>query len=121
MLDAACGGDAELRREVETLLSADEEAGSFGASIDGRVASAIGPSGRLTAGDQLGPYAVESRLGRGGMGDVFLARDTRLERLVAIKVLPGALGAQVAREAKAVAALNHPHICTLHDIGNDTS
>ena len=74
-------------------------------------------------GHRLGPYQIEARLGAGGMGEVYRARDTRLDRTVAIKVLPPSLAGdrpardRLEREARAVAALNHPNICTLHDIG----
>ena len=77
----------------------------------------------LNAGTTLGPYEIEAPLGAGGMGEVYKARDTRLDRIVAIKVLPEhvandpALKQRFEREARTVAALNHPHICTLHDIG----
>jgi len=77
----------------------------------------------LSAGSRLGPYEIEAAIGAGGMGEVYKARDTRLERAVAIKVLPDDLSADAnrrarfEREAKAIAALNHPHICTLYDIG----
>jgi len=77
----------------------------------------------LTAGTRLGPYEVQSALGAGGMGEVYKARDTRLDRTVAIKVLPGNFAADAAlrerfeREAKIVGALSHPHICALHDVG----
>ncbi|MEP6872207.1 MAG: protein kinase [Anaerolineaceae bacterium] len=79
---------------------------------------------RLSAGDRLGPYQVLSPIGAGGMGEVYKARDTRLDRTVAVKVLPEHIAtredlrARFEREARAVASLNHPHICTLHDIGN---
>jgi eukaryotic-like serine/threonine-protein kinase len=78
----------------------------------------------LTAGTKLGPYEVVSPLGAGGMGEVYRARDTRLERDVAVKVLPTNLSSdpclrqRLEREAKAVSKLAHPHICTLHDIGH---
>jgi eukaryotic-like serine/threonine-protein kinase len=78
----------------------------------------------LTAGTKLGPYEIESPLGAGGMGEVYRARDPRLEREVAIKVLPAALSSdpslkqRLEREAKAVSKLSHPHICTLFDIGH---
>ena len=78
----------------------------------------------LTSGTRLGPYEIESPLGAGGMGEVYRARDTRLGRDVAIKVLPQHLAsnpdlkARFGREAKAISALNHPHICTLHDVGH---
>jgi eukaryotic-like serine/threonine-protein kinase len=77
----------------------------------------------LTPGTKLGPYEIVAPLGAGGMGEVYRARDTRLERDVAIKVLPASLTAdanlkqRLEREAKAVSKLSHPHICTLHDIG----
>src|ERR1700752_378889 len=79
----------------------------------------------LSAGDKVGPYEIHSAIGAGGMGEVYKARDTRLERTVAIKVLPEHIAkredlrARFEREARAVASLNHPHICVLHDIGRD--
>jgi eukaryotic-like serine/threonine-protein kinase len=75
----------------------------------------------LSAGTRLGPYEIQAPLGAGGMGEVYRARDTRLNRTVAIKVLPSAdpeLKTRFEREAKAIAALAHPHICTLHDVGH---
>ncbi len=78
----------------------------------------------LTLGTTLGPYQIDAPLGAGGMGEVYKATDTRLDRTVAIKVLPEHVAAdpdlkqRFEREARTVAALNHPHICTLHDIGN---
>src|SRR5437773_5288820 len=79
----------------------------------------------LAAGSRLGPYEILAPLGAGGMGEVYRARDTRLGRDVAIKVLPQHLTsnadvrARFEREARAVSSLNHPHICTLHDIGRE--
>jgi len=78
----------------------------------------------LTPGDKLGPYAIVAPIGAGGMGEVYRARDTRLDRTVAIKVLPEHIAkredlrARFEREARAVASLNHPNICVLHDIGS---
>src|SRR6516165_3994184 len=75
----------------------------------------------LRAGTKLGPYDILSPLGAGGFGEVYKARDTRLDRTVAIKILPSAdpeLKARFEREAKAIAALTHPHICTLYDVGH---
>ena len=75
------------------------------------------------SGTRLGPYEIVAPLGAGGMGEVYRARDTRLDRIVAVKVLTGALAAdsesrrRFEEEARAIAALNDPHICTIHDIG----
>lgn len=77
----------------------------------------------LVPGTHLGPYQIQSQLGAGGMGEVYRARDTRLERTVAIKILPAHLSSDPAgrqrfeREAKTISSLNHPHICVLHDVG----
>src|SRR6202521_1136494 len=78
----------------------------------------------ISPGRRLGPYEILSTIGVGGMGEVYKARDTRLDRTVAIKVLPETLAAdpqfreRFDREARAVAVLNDPHICILHDIGS---
>src|SRR5665213_276627 len=71
----------------------------------------------LSAGDKLGPYEVLSPIGAGGMGEVWKARDTRLDRTVAIKTSKVECNERFEREARAVAALNHPHICQLYDVG----
>src|SRR5216683_7496850 len=71
----------------------------------------------LTAGERLGPYEVLALIGAGGMGEVWKARDTRLDRIVAIKVSQEKFSERFEREARAVAALNHPHICQLYDVG----
>jgi len=79
----------------------------------------------LSPGTRLGPYEIQAAIGAGGMGEVYKAKDTRLDRSVAIKVLPAHLStdperrARFAREAKTIAGLNHPHICALHDIGRE--
>jgi serine/threonine protein kinase len=79
----------------------------------------------LDAGSTLGPYVIEAPLGAGGMGDVYRARDTRLNRTVAIKVLSARLTdspqfrKRFEREARAIAALEHPHICPLYDVGDE--
>jgi serine/threonine protein kinase len=72
---------------------------------------------QLSAGEKLGPYEILAPIGAGGMGDVYKVRDTRLDRTVAIKVSKEAFSERFEREARAVAALNHPYICTLHDVG----
>src|SRR5579872_1090199 len=73
----------------------------------------------LSAGTRLGPYEILAVIGAGGMGEVYKARDTRLDRVVAIKVSKERFSDRFEREARAVAALNHPNICTVHDIGPD--
>jgi len=116
---SACAGDDALRRQVEELLASHEQAKSFletPADLDEMVPLNL-------EGRQLGPYRLESRIGAGGMGEVYKGRDTRLNRTVAIKVRPVRVvndpGARerFEREARVVATLNHPHICTLHDAG----
>ena len=78
----------------------------------------------LVPGTKLGPYEIRAALGAGGMGEVYRARDTRLGRDVAIKVLPSHLScnpdlkARFEREARSISSLNHPHICTLYDVGH---
>src|SRR5580658_3324908 len=72
-----------------------------------------------TPGFPLGPYVLLSPIGAGGMGEVWKARDTRLNRMVAVKRLKGRHSARFEQEARAIAALNHPHICQIHDIGQD--
>jgi Tol biopolymer transport system component len=78
----------------------------------------------LTSGTKLGPYEIQSPLGAGGMGEVYRARDTRLDRTVAVKILPAHLSSNLEakqrfeREARAISSLNHPNICTLHDVGH---
>jgi serine/threonine-protein kinase len=113
----ACAGDRELRRAVEELLAGQVDTGGFLND------PAWSPPERLPAGARLGPYEIESFIGAGGMGVVYKARDTRLDRTVAIKVLAPAGASTVERlarferEARTIAGLNHPHICTLHDVG----
>src|SRR5580704_790655 len=76
----------------------------------------------LQPGEKLGPYEILAPIGKGGMGEVYRARDTRLHRDIAIKVLPQAFASEAARErfqreARAASALNHPHICAVYDVG----
>src|SRR5262245_33631503 len=80
---------------------------------------------RLASGARLGPYEIVAAMGAGGMGEVYRARDTRLDRIVAVKVLSAERAqdqdarARFDREARAIAALNHPNICALYDVGHD--
>ena len=123
-LYSACGGDADLRSEVESLISSHEEAGSqFLAAAAPEVLQLPRARG-LASGTRLGPYEILSQLGAGGMGEVYRALDTRLGREVAIKVLPDRfsqnsdLRQRLQNEARAISKLSHPNVCTLHDIGH---
>ncbi|MCA1613157.1 MAG: serine/threonine-protein kinase [Acidobacteria bacterium] len=127
-LDEACAGDAELRREVESLLDAHDRAAAFieapAMELAARgLAAAAPPAGATTVGRALGPYRVLSLVGAGGMGEVYLARDTRLGRQVALKILPPAFTRDPARvsrferEARAASALSHPNIVTIYEVG----
>src|SRR5712691_7538522 len=117
-LSRTCGGDAALRQQVEALLASHERAKSFLETPAVPPLSDAPETTRLE-GRHLGSYQLASRIGAGGMGDVYRARDTRLGRDVAIKVLPAHVAhdpdapARFEREAHAVAALNHPHIVTI--------
>lgn len=122
-LAGACAGDAALRFEVESLLREDASSVVLDRSVWATAACLFQTASDLAPGTELGPYRIEARLGAGGMGEVFRATDTRLNRPVAVKVLQTgvALDEQMrlrfAREARAVAALTHSHICILYDVG----
>jgi TolB-like protein/predicted Ser/Thr protein kinase len=127
-LDEQCSSDPSLRREVEKLLAAEQELpSSFLDSPGAAVAPAFvstTSSSVLAAGTKLGPYTLETLIGAGGMGEVYRARDTRLDRTVAVKVIPRTLSSdpvrrqRFEREARAIALLQHPNICTLYDVGS---
>ncbi|MFL6352559.1 MAG: protein kinase domain-containing protein [Bryobacteraceae bacterium] len=110
-VQTACGHDDGLRERVESLLAQDKSL----AALDGAVA----------ARDRIGPYQLVRKLGTGGMGEVYLAQDTRLGRQVAVKILPREFSSDAERrrrflrEAKAASALNHPSIVTVHDFGSE--
>ncbi|MEO8592583.1 MAG: protein kinase [Candidatus Solibacter sp.] len=111
--------DPELRREVESLLL-QPSGGEFLERPAIRNAPPLPGDLTLThldPGACLGPYRIESKLGAGGMGEVFRAIDTRLGRAVAIKITREQFNARFQREARAISSLNHPHICILHDVG----
>jgi eukaryotic-like serine/threonine-protein kinase len=132
-LETACDGDDSLRTEVESLLESSERAGSF---MESPAADAVPdlldqgsslqePTAGVEPGATVAHYRILQKLGAGGMGEVYRARDTRLGRDVAIKILPPDLAAKLharqrfEREARALASLQHPHICTLHDVGHE--
>jgi serine/threonine protein kinase len=116
-LDDACADDAPLRAQVDVLLSGDARA-EAGADLFGAREVPL-----LAPGMDIGPYRIEAALGAGGMGEVYKAADTRLNRTVAIKLVSRAFideperRRRFEREAQAIAALKHPHICVLYDVG----
>jgi serine/threonine-protein kinase len=111
--------DPELRRQVESLLS--QQSGDAFLDRPAIQAAAQLPEDStvtgLVTGACLGPYRIESKVGEGGMGQVFRAVDTRLGRAVAIKVLSEQFSGRFEREGRAISSINHPHICTLYDVG----
>jgi serine/threonine protein kinase/Tol biopolymer transport system component len=110
-LDSACGGDAELRAEVERQLT-ERDAASLPSTVSRFLNAA-----ELAPGDTVAHYRIEARLGEGGMGVVYQASDTRLGRKVALKFIKAQFSHRWESEARAVAALNHPHIATLFEVG----
>ena len=122
LLDKACSSDPALRHEVESLLANEELAASFLESDESGLPAPV-PHEPVSPGECIGPYTVMELLGTGGMGQVYKAHDKRLDRHVAIKFLPRVVSDQplalerFEREARAVSALNHPNICTIHDVG----
>ena len=124
-VDELCGGDEALRREVHSLLTYATDAESFleQPAVDIATSSTSERHETTLVGRTVSHYQVLSMLGAGGMGEVYLARDSRLDRTVALKILPGALAAdpermqRFAREAKAASALNHPNVATIYDVG----
>src|SRR5437867_8468592 len=128
-LDQACHGDEGLCREVESLLASYERAENFIESPAFEVAPELLTNDRAGAlvGESIGHYQIESLIGVGGMGEVYLARDERLGRKVALKLLPEHMTANEAQlsrfktEARAASALNHPNILTVYEIGTEAN
>jgi serine/threonine protein kinase/tetratricopeptide (TPR) repeat protein len=124
-LDQACAGDEALRRELELLLRADREAGSFieAPAVEAAADLLAESRSHLVAGQRVAHYTIVSRIGAGGMGEVYLAEDGRLRRRVALKLLPIAFSQDEERvrrfeqEARAAAKLSHPNACTIHEVG----
>ncbi|MGE0130906.1 MAG: protein kinase [Blastocatellales bacterium] len=126
-LDHACAGDPTLREEAENLLASFDEAGDF--IEEPLVGDSLLASGKKSdptesiLGRRIGNYEIQRLLGVGGMGEVYLARDVRLDRQIALKILPAqftqdpALVRRFEREARAASSTNHPNIITIHDIG----
>jgi eukaryotic-like serine/threonine-protein kinase len=125
-LDEKCGSDIELRREIESLIAAHSSAAErFESPAVEMIASVVSdeePDGMV--GRHLGNYEIVEKLGEGAMGEVYLARDARLGRKVALKILPGFFTQDPDRlrrfqqEARAASALNHPNILTIHEVGH---
>jgi serine/threonine protein kinase len=126
ILDVACGGDTELRRHVELLLAKGEEAGSFLETPAIRDSALTQTATVALPGRQFGPYRIVSRLGVGGMGEVYRAHDDKLGRDVAIKMLPPEFArdadrlARFRREARTLASLNHPNIAAIYGLEETT-
>ena len=124
-LDEVCANDDELRREVESLLAASAQAGSLLDSPAMAMAAPLFASDSVKAilGQIIGRYKIVTALGTGGMGEVYLAQDTRLGRSVALKLLPTLYTKDEDRlrrfeqEARAASALNHPNVCVIHEVG----
>src|SRR5262249_13307695 len=125
----ACAGDPNLRSEVESLISSHDQAGNSIEALAAEAATEMlaGDQASSMIGKRIGHYTVLGHIGRGGMGDVFLAQDTRLGRKVALKLLRSEFTRDEDRlhrfqqEAQAASALNHPNILTIYDIGQADS
>jgi serine/threonine-protein kinase len=123
-LASACEGDEDLRRQVESLLAATEDTRSIrGSAGPGAIPPGTPVQPLLSAGARLAHYRIVGPLGAGGMGEVYRARDEQLDRDIAVKVLPlisfddTAARARLVREARAAAALNHPNVCHVYEVG----
>ena len=125
LLDSSCAGDDELRREVASLLASNDAADDFlsAGEFTAQIAELTAEPEAPIVGRTLAKYEVVSEIGAGSMGDVYLARDTVLDRQIALKILPRRFTidpdrvARFVREAKAASALNHPNILTIYEVG----
>ena len=114
LLEESCGGDASLRSEVDSLLACASKAQDF---LEAPVADVFPDATWQAVGQRVAHYEIQEKLGEGGMGVVYKARDTRLGRSVALKFVKAQFSERFEREARAIAALNHPHIATLYEVG----
>jgi eukaryotic-like serine/threonine-protein kinase len=125
-LKEACVGDEGLRKEVESLLAHQPQAESFieTRALEEAAQAMVENQGQSLVGQQIGSYKVLSLLGEGGMGEVYLAQDPRLDRTIALKILPAELASdpdrmrRFVREAKAASALKHPNVAHIYEIGD---
>ncbi|MBZ5537087.1 MAG: protein kinase [Acidobacteriia bacterium] len=128
-LEQACAGDEALRKQVESLLASDEQARTFieRPAVEIAAQSLSSQQTKSMMGRLVGSYRILQPLAAGGMGQIYLAKDTKLDRLVALKVFPASLtqdGDRIRRfeqEARAVSALNHPGILTIYEVGQSES
>jgi serine/threonine protein kinase len=124
-LDTSCAGDEELRSEVESLISCDEQGLSFIDEPAYQVAASllVSEKPQLTEGQHIAHYEIVGLIGKGGMGEVYAAKDKLLNRRIALKLLPADYTRHKDRlrrfqqEAQAVSALNHPKLLTIHELG----
>src|SRR5829696_2915979 len=125
-LDDACSGDVALRQELDSLLAMHESSGEVLDNTVGAMAAKLLAQTETESltGQTIGAYKIERKIGHGGMGEVYLARDTRLDRPVAIKLLPAGFihvpdrVRRFQQEARAASSLNHPNIVTIHEVGD---
>jgi serine/threonine-protein kinase len=113
----ACNGDSDLRREVNSLLANHREANDLESWAAAAAEGLVADRTSLHPGQRLGPYRIDSLLAVGGMGEVYRSTDTRLHRVVAIKVSASRFSERFEKEARVIASLNHANICQLYDVG----